>query len=335
MKLEKCYSLSIYAYSYPLELFGRIFYLIFRELWQYLLIAFIPFILITALFSLNIYYSVIRFILYASVALLMIVWHEFGHVIMIIHENFGIVNIGIRFTRKGLFTFPSIIHHGGTIETSNIHIITLGGVVATLIFNPLINVIIYIVMLNLLPKKVIPNILFFVAVPFINLVEYFHSEKHSDIYILKSLYGLKTYTNGRFRLIKDILYTMKNILYYCIGKTRYYSDKSLSKLIPIKIYNHGLWLENRIIVASPNDKENNDLKSISIEKKDINIWFSINNKRTIKDIVDKYGLESLQILVNFREKNLIELYYNDLPASNTTAQCVFKRSYKINAWVFG
>lgn len=323
MKLEKCYNLPIYTYSYPLELFGRIFYLIVRELWQYILIIFIPFLLIMALFSLNIYYPIIRFILYAIIAFLMIAWHEFCHAIMIIHENSGIANIGITFTRKGLFTFPSIIHHRSTIENSNIHVITLGGVVGTVILNPLINAIIYIVMLNLLPKEVIPNILFLVTVPFINLVEYFYWKKSSDIYILKSFYGLKTYTKDRFRLIKDILYTMKTILYYCIGKTRYYSDESLSKLIPIKTYNHGLWLENRIIVASPNDKENNDLKSASIEKKDINIWFSINNKRTIKDIIDKYGLESLQILAKFREKNLMELYYNYLPASNATSRCAF------------
>lgn len=270
----------------------------------------------------------IRFVVYAFITFLMIAWHEFGHAIMIINENFGIVNIRIKFSRKGLFTFPSMIHHRSTIENPNTQFILLGGVVATVILNPMINVILYIAFITFLPKEVIPNVLLLFAIPFVNLVEYFSSKKSSDLYILKSLYGYKTHVGSRLFLFRDILYTMKIIVYYCIEKNRYYSDESLSRLIPTKRYNHGIWLEDRIIVASQDSEENNKLKSTSIEKKDINLWFSINNKRTVKDMVDKFGLESLQILAKFREKNLIKLYCNNPPSSEGTFRWAFKKDIK-------
>ena len=51
--------------------------------------------------------------------------------------------------------------------------------------------------------------------------------------------------------------------------------------------------------------------AIPIEKEAVNIWFSVNNERPAKYVVDKFGFYSLSMLASFREKGLITLVYDD------------------------
>ncbi|NLO30956.1 MAG: hypothetical protein GX120_10845 [Methanosarcina mazei] len=311
---ETYYKIPLYTYSYPIELFGIIFYYIVKEMWKYEFIIFIAFILLS--FSLNIYDSIFGFIIYSFIAFFMIAWHEFGHAIMAIHENYGIVNLYMKFDKKGPFIYPSVTHYKSIKEISSSAKVVLGGVVVTLIFNPVINIALYLILQRFLTAELLPGFGLLCGIPFIILCEYFSSNESADLYKLKKLYSSDSSSKKKLSLVKDILCTMKVVIYYSLGKYRYFSEESLSKLVPVKTFNSGIWLGNQLIVTLLKNEcsrlsSNPTLNGIPIEKENINIWFSINNKRSVKYIVDKFGPNSLGMLANFREKYLINLFYDN------------------------
>lgn len=311
---ETYYKIPIHTYSYPIELFGIIFYYIMKGMWKYELVSFIIFIVFS--FSLNTYNSVFGFIAYSFIAFFMIAWHEFGHAIMAINENFGIVNLYLKFDKKGLFIYPSVTHYKSVKEISNSTKIILGGVVATLIFNPVINIALFFILQGFLAVKLFPGLYLVFIVPLLILFEYFSSNESADVYKLKKFYNLDSLSKKNHSLSKDILYTIKVIICYSLGKNRYYSEESLSKLIPVKTFNAGIWLGNQLIVTLPKNEciELTDTPTfdvIPIEKEAVNVWFSVNNKRPAKYVVDKFGFYSLSMLASFREKGLITLVYDN------------------------
>lgn len=221
MKQETCYNIPMCTYSYPIELYGRIFHLIVKELWYYSLIIFISFIFLILWSASSLYYSLSGFLIYTFVVFFMIAWHEFGHAVIIIHKNYGIVNMDLKFSKIGLLKVPSIVSHGNNTKNSQNKKIVLGGVVATVVYNPLINILIYGVLNLLLPKEVIPDILFFISVPFLIFLEYLSSNQSSDIYKLKRIYKNTYFTEDKFALLKDVVEVMKIIAYYCIITKKY------------------------------------------------------------------------------------------------------------------
>lgn len=311
---EIYYKIPINTYSYPIELFAIIFYYIMKEMWKYEFIIFISFIALS--FSLNIYDSVSGFIIFSFIAFFMIAWHEFGHAIMAIHENSGLINLYLKFDKKGPFIYPSVTCYKSAKEITGSAKVVLGGVVATLIFNPVINIALYFILQRFLTAKLLLGLGLFCGIPFLMLCEYFSSSESVDLYKLKKLYSSDSSLKKKFFLIKDVLYVMKVVIYYSLGKNRYFSEESLSKLVPVKTFNSGIWFGNQLIVTLPKNEcsrlnSTSTLSSVPIENEAINIWFSINNKRSAKYIVDKFGPHSLSMLANFREKGLINLYFSN------------------------
>jgi hypothetical protein len=309
---EIYYKIPIHTYSYPIELFGIIFYYTLKEMWKYGFIIFVTFIV----FSLNIYNFVSGFMAYFFIAFFMIVWHEFGHAIMAIHENSGIVNLYLKFDKKGPFIYPAVTHYEKTKEISSSAKIVLGGVVATLIFNPVINIALYFMLQRFLTAELLPGLCLLWGTPFIILCEYFSSNESADLYKLKKLYSSYSSSKKIFTISKDILYTIKVVICYFLGKNQYFSEESLSKLIPVKTFDSGIWLGNQLIVTLPKNEcsrlnSTPTLNGIPVEKEAVNIWFSINNKRSAKYMMDKFGSYSLGILANFRENGLINLFYDN------------------------
>lgn len=309
---ETYYKIPIHTYSYPIELFGIIFYCIVKEMWKYGFIIFITF----AVFSFNVYNFVSGFIVYFFIAFFMIAWHEFGHAIMAIHENYGIVNLYLKFDKKGPFIYPSVSHYENTKEISSSAKVVLGGVVATLIFNPVINIALYFILQRFLTVELLPGFCLLCGIPFIILCEYFSSNESADLYKLKKLYGYDSSSKKRLSISKDIIYTMKVVICYFLGKNQYFSEESLSKLIPVKTFDSGIWLGNQLIVTLPKNEcsrlnSTPTLNGVPVEKEAVNIWFSINNKRSAKYIMDKFGSYSLDMLANFLESGLINLFYEN------------------------
>lgn len=313
---ETCYKIPLHAYSYPIELFGIIIWYTLKEMWEYMLIIFISFIFVAFSFSLSISNFFLGFITYSSIAFFMVVWHELGHAVMAIHENSGIINIYLKFDKKGLYVYPSIVYCKSDRDTLRSGKVVLGGVVATLIFNPIINILLYLILQRFLTAELLPGIFLFCWIPFVILCEYFSSNESADLYKLKKLYSSTFMSKRMLFLFKDVLYTMKVIVCYSLGKNRYFSEESLSKFTPIKTFNSGIWLGNQLIITLSKNEFNKlnsipTLNGIPIENEAVNIWFSINNKRTVQHIVDKFGPWSLDILANFRENGLINLFYDN------------------------
>lgn len=311
---ETYYQIPMYTYSYPIELFGITFYYIIKSMWKYGFIIFIVFL--ASNFPLNPYDFVFSFIAYSFIAFFTIAWHEFGHIIMAIHENSGIVNLYLKFDKKGLFIYPSVAYYENSNGISSSARIILGGVVATLIFNPVINIALYFIVQQFLTAELLPNIFLFCGIPFVILFEFFSSNKSTDLYKLRKIYSSDCLSKKKLSLRKDILETVKVIIYYSLGKNRYFSEESLSKLIPIKIFNSGIWLGNQLTVIPPKNEFSRlistpTLNSIPIEEDAVNIWFSVNDKRPAKYMVDKFGFNSLSTLANFRENGLVDLFYEN------------------------
>jgi len=185
---ETYYKIPMHIYSHPIELFGTIFYYIIKRMWKYELILFIMVIVFS--FSHNIYNSVFCFILYSFIAFFMIAWHEFGHAIMYINENFGIVNLYLKFDKKGLFIYPSVTHYKNARDFSNSTKVILGGVVATLVFNSVINIVLFFILQKYLAAKLFIGFYLVIMIPLLILLEYFSSDESTDIYKLKKLYSL-------------------------------------------------------------------------------------------------------------------------------------------------
>lgn len=283
-------------------------------MWKYEFIFLIIFL--ASSFSLSPHDFVFGFIAYSFIAFFIIAWHEFGHIIMAIHENSGIVNLYLKFNKKGLFTYPSVAYYENSNEISSSARIILGGVVATLIFNPVINIALYFVLQRFLIAELLPSPIIFYGAPFILLLEYFSSNESADLYKIRKLYSTNCLSKKRLSLSKDILGTIKVITCYFLGKNRYFSEESLTKLIPVKTFNSGIWLGNQLIVVPPKSEFTRSTNpptpnGIPIEKVATNIWFSVDNKRPVKDIVDKFGFHSLSTLATFRENGLVYLFYEN------------------------
>lgn len=306
MGQEINYNIPIYSYFYPIELYGRIFKIIIKELWYYSIIILVPLVFLESKSSSPTYLScLISFFVYAFIAYFMIAWHEFGHAAMSIYENSGIVNIDLRVNKNGLFRMPSIVSHGYDTTNQQNRMVVLGGIVATGFYNPLINVAIYGLLTFLIPKENLPNLLFFICVPLLLLVDFLFSNTSSDLYKLSKIYSSGVFENNKYALIKDIVKVAKNIAHYCLILTKQQNQDLFANLIPVKKSNCGIWLGDQLIISSYTNEHINDLKSVCIEKAEINIWFSINDKRSLKYIIGRFGFNSIHVLIKFKEENLI------------------------------
>lgn len=308
MRKEANYNIPIYSYFCPIELYGRIFSVIIKDLWYYSIIILVSFAFLASISSSSsYYYYLISFIMYTFISYFMIAWHEFGHAVMIIHENSGIVNMDLRVIEKSFFRIPSVVSHGYDTTNPQNRMIVLGGVVATVLYNPLINIVIYGLFASFLPKEILPKLLFFVCMPFLLFVNFLFFNQSSDLYKLKNIYCSDVFIDVKHALIKDIVEVAKNIAYYCIISTKKGYNYFFAISIPAKKSSCGIWLGNQLIVSSSIDTTINDLKSVPITKDDTNIWFSINGKSSLKDIIERFGFNSIHVLIKLKEKNLIHI----------------------------
>ena len=268
-------------------------------MWSYWAAIPIIFFAVGIIFPINLNLPVLS-ILCTILLIFKMTWHEFGHAVMVIHEHLGIVRLYISFTRKGLSVNPSIAHFNNNyIGTSNKRAILMGGVVATVIFNPIINLILLLLLEIFLPINFLLILILSIAIPF---SYFFNSLMHnsSDIKKLEYSYGHA----GCKHIIKDISHASLTIINYCIGRNKYLSTELLSDLIPEKKYGEktvtNSFYDNIAFV------ENNKLEKNHLEKKE-EIWRSINDSMTIKEIVDIYGIGSILTLAQLRDEDRIAI----------------------------
>jgi len=176
VKQSKQTNLYIIPFLYnaiPIKLFLSISIRIFVEMIHLTMIVFAIYFLALTILKLPVLYSILHLCVYFFLIYLGIAIHESGHAIMTIHEKNGIVSLIIGFKRKGVLITPFITDMSHRYDNRMSKIITLGGLVATFFFNPLINMLIYIIMLFVLPKGIQPEFWIITTMPALMLVDLF------------------------------------------------------------------------------------------------------------------------------------------------------------------
>lgn len=299
------YNIPFLYNAMPINLFLNIFIRIFVEMIPLTIVVFAMYFLALTILHLPVLYSILRLCVYFFLIYLGIAIHESGHAIMTILEYNGIVSLIIGFKKNGVLTTPFITDKSPRSDIRMSKIITLGGLVATFFFNPLINMLIYVIMLFVLPKDVLPDFLIISAIPaLMMLFDFFSNNKNSDTRKLKRLYSKGSPVSDMSGIFVDIWYIIKNSILYFTVKNQYYS--SLSKIRLVKKTDCGILSDGLLIVYVPEDK-NNGFRSLSITNEDIAIWFAINDNSTIGDIVERFGKGSIRTIIEFNENNVITI----------------------------